>query len=81
MTPGSFDTATCRSIVGDGVARAIESRAREAAENGVPLVRSNSQARTYWEGVQEEAEWIVACAAYKARMARIERKRAAGAET
>ena len=81
MTPGSFDTATCRGIVGDGRARYIESKAREAAENGVPLVRPNSQSRTYWEGVQEEAEWRVACAAYSARMARIERKIAAGAWT
>lgn len=74
MTPGSFDPKTCRAMVGDARARAIESDARQLADSGGILTRSPSTARTYWDGVQEEAEWRVARAAYQARTERIARK-------
>ena len=81
MTPGLFDTQTCRRIVGDERARVIEANARRSADSGEQLVRPESCAKTYWDGVQEESEWRVACAAYTARAARITRKLASEAKS
>ena len=77
MTPGSFDTSTCRALIGDARARVLEADARSTADRGAELARADFSAGTYWDGVREEAEWRVARAAYEARVARIARKKAA----
>ena len=62
MTPGSFDPTTCRAIVGDERARALEARARadaDSADLGEPGAAYRPPAAgegTYWDQVRSESE-------------------------
>lgn len=74
MTPRSFDSETCRELVGDERARQIEAQGRSKAEQGIELVRPPTSAITYWGMVQEDAAFIVECDAYRKRKDRMARK-------
>ncbi len=73
MTPGSFDLATAREIVGDEQARRIEAKARADAEAGDYRPPADAGV-SYWSQVRAQMDEIVYHNQYAKRRARIERK-------
>lgn len=80
MTPGSFDQTTCRAIVGDERARALEARARadaDSADLGEPGAAYRPPAAekgTYWDQVRSESEIRTYWHAFHTRIERRRRK-------
>lgn len=83
MTPGQFDAATCRELLGDQRARVVEASARSHAE--ASDINSPGEAyspprtpagATYWDGVVAEAERITYHQAFQRRIERMRRKQA-----
>lgn len=80
MTPGSFDPTTCRAIVGDERARALEARARadaDSADLGEPGAAYRPPAAgegTYWDQVHSESEIRTYWHAFHTRIERRRRK-------
>lgn len=80
MTPGSFDPTTCRAIVGDERARALEARARadaDSADLGEPGAAYRPPAAgewTYWDQVRSESEIRTYWHAFHTRIERRRRK-------
>lgn len=70
MKPGTFDDLTCRELAGDQRARLLEADGRALAEADEPPVRPPA-AGSYWQQVQQEAEYRVVLAAYEKRRARM----------
>lgn len=73
MTPGGFDLATAREIVGDAFARTIEAKARtdaDAMEFSPPAISG----ATYWGKVLKEMQVVVYTEQYTKRLARNARK-------
>jgi hypothetical protein len=81
MTPGQFDAATCRELLGDQRARIVEASARghaDAADINNPG-EAYSPPRipagtTYWDGIVAEAERITYYQAFQRRLERMRRK-------
>ena len=77
MTPGSFDPATAREIVGDKQARVIEADANLDADQGVIHMPAQPfSAETYWGQVENEMRIVVYKTQHAKRVARNARKAA-----
>lgn len=74
MTPRSFDQETCREMVGDERARAIEAKAREDADSGRYSPPAKA-ATSYWGQCQEDFASLVYGHQFKSRLERNARKR------
>jgi hypothetical protein len=77
MKPGSFDPVTAREIVGDALARIIETKARADADKRV-YDPPRAGGATYWDCVTRQMEVVIYQTQYGRRAARNDRKRAAG---
>lgn len=75
MTPGSFDPQTAREVVGDAVAREIESGARSDADRGA-YSPPKWLAQTYWDRVRASMAEVVYREQFSKRSARNARKAA-----
>ena len=73
MIPGGFDPITAREIIGDELARTIETKARQDAdtENFDPPAIDGS---TYWGNVQKEMRVVIYREQYARRITRNIRK-------
>lgn len=72
MTPGGFDLSTAREVVGDGAARAIESKARQDADTGrcePPFACGD----TYWDAALAGMRTVIYNEQHAKRRARIAR--------
>jgi hypothetical protein len=76
MIAKSFDDSTCREVTGDGRSKSIEEKARKDAETANYDPPKISKTGSYWSEVTETMEMYVYIAAYKKRVARIERMNA-----
>lgn len=74
MTPGSFDPATAREVIGDGFSRTIEAKARADADAGI-FDPPSAEGATYWDAAQKHMQASIYCEQHAKRMARNERKR------
>jgi hypothetical protein len=72
MTPKSFDIDTCKEVVGDTRMRAIETKARQDADNGVMDKPARAEG-SYWDGIRSDMEYIVYVTAHHKRMERATR--------
>lgn len=75
MTPGSFDTDTCREALGDEAIRGLVSLGNEAAERGdelPPIVVAPADC-TYWDSMMWGFKQTVVDAAFARRKLRLER--------
>jgi hypothetical protein len=75
MIPGSFDIDTAKQMIGDTLVRRIETDARYSAERNAAkqMVVQSYEGSTYQERLMLEMESVVWIAAYRKRLARIER--------
>lgn len=73
MTPGSFDHATCRAVIGDDESRLIEAKARADADAG-SYNPPDQDGETYWHLVQSAMRIVIYNEQHTKRKARNERK-------
>lgn len=74
MTPGSFDPATSREVVGDSRARALEAKARGDADNATYDPPEYLSTGSYWAQAQSCFDRTVYHAQYQKRIERNARK-------
>lgn len=74
MTPGSFDHATSREMVGDERSRTIEAKARADADAGHFEPPADSASTSYWGQAQDEFARRVYIQQHERRTARNLRK-------
>jgi len=75
MTPGKFDIDTAREMLGDDLARNIESKAREDADGGVNSYSPpDMPCNTYWDSVMLEMRKAVYLSQFHRRILRNRRK-------
>jgi hypothetical protein len=73
MTPKSFDIDTAKEMLGDSRMRTVEAKARADADNGISDSPKRVPGATYWDGIQNDMEYVVYVAAHHSRMQRLER--------
>lgn len=76
MKPFSFDLETCREVIGDMAARAIEEKARRDADAELPKVPSPIFDKTHFGLARDHMRCVIYCAQYGKRLERNARKAA-----